>query len=260
LALAHLFGIVGAMNVLITAGGTRERIDAVRGITNTSTGALGSLIADGFAGAAATDALFYLAGPRAKLPRTPKAKIVPVGDTASLEAELRGLLARHKIDVIVHAMAVSDFRVTKVTSASRLQKVPSKVPGSILEALDRAEGFLRDEKIASNLGGDKLVLVLEETPKIIGILRVLAPQAVLVGFKLLDGVSEERLIETGYALLKANSCDFVLANDARTIQGDRHTGFFIDAERNIFRQDTKAAIAGEIVRKVTQKAMKRMGL
>ncbi|MDR1596547.1 MAG: phosphopantothenoylcysteine synthase, partial [Treponema sp.] len=31
------------MNILISAGGTRERIDSVRSITNTATGRLGSL-------------------------------------------------------------------------------------------------------------------------------------------------------------------------------------------------------------------------
>jgi phosphopantothenate-cysteine ligase len=239
------------MNILITSGGTQEKIDAVRSITNTSTGALGSLIAERFAGEAVTDSIFYLAGPRAKLPGMGEGKfrIIPVSDTASLEAELRTVLSQHQIDAIVHAMAVSDFRVSKVTSARCL----NKMPGTILEALDEAAGFDRSEKIGSDLAGDKLILVLEENPKIIGLLRGLAPEAVLVGFKLLDGVSEERLIDTGYALLKANGCDFVLANDARTIHGDRHTGFLIDAEKHISRRDTKAAIAGEIVRKVMQR-------
>ncbi|NLX24567.1 MAG: phosphopantothenate--cysteine ligase, partial [Lentisphaerae bacterium] len=36
------------MNVLITAGGTAEKIDDVRKISNIATGRLGSLIADAF--------------------------------------------------------------------------------------------------------------------------------------------------------------------------------------------------------------------
>ena len=36
------------INVLITSGGTVEKIDAVRGITNFSTGKLGSLLAESF--------------------------------------------------------------------------------------------------------------------------------------------------------------------------------------------------------------------
>jgi phosphopantothenate-cysteine ligase len=250
------------MKVLVTAGGTQEKIDAVRSITNKSTGALGSLIAGCFAGEAAVSAVFYIAGPQAKLPHaqtllvSEKIHVIPVGDTASLEAELRALLSQHQIDAIVHAMAVSDFRVAKVTSARRLAGVPKMAPGAVFQALDEAPEFDRDKKIDSDLAGDKLVLVLEETPKIIGLLRGLAPEAVIVGFKLLDGVNRERLIDTGYALLRANLCDFVLANDARTIHGDRHTGFLIDTEKNSSRWDTKAEIAGGIVRKV----MQRIGL
>ena len=36
------------MNIIITSGGTSENIDNVRKITNTATGALGSIIANEF--------------------------------------------------------------------------------------------------------------------------------------------------------------------------------------------------------------------
>jgi phosphopantothenate-cysteine ligase len=243
------------MNVLITSGGTRERVDAVRSITNTSTGALGALIAERFAASAATDTIFYVAGPHAKTPRTPKARIVPVGDTASVETALRELLAQHPVHAIIHAMAVSDFRVAKVTSARRLGEALLYQEGGSLpfDMLDRAEEFDRDGKIGSHLAGDKLIVVLEENPKIIGLLRELAPRALLTGFKLLDNVDEALLIDTAYTLLKENRCDFVLANDARDIHGDSHIGFLIDSEKKTTRWGTKAAIAEGMAQTLLQR-------
>jgi phosphopantothenate-cysteine ligase len=237
------------MNVLVTSGGTQESIDAVRSITNTSTGALGSLIAECFDNEVGVDSVFYLAGPAAKLPAMGSGKIqlVPIINTVSLESELRALLSTHKIDVIIHAMAVSDFRVTKVTSLSRVVDALD-----MAGAFDNAVEFDRSGKIGSNLNGDKLLVVMEETPKIIAMLRTLAPSAVIVGFKLLNGVNEETLIDTAYALLKNNACNFVLANDAKNIHGGNHTGFLIDAKKNISRMDTKSAIAAEIVSKVME--------
>ncbi|MDR3284777.1 MAG: phosphopantothenoylcysteine synthase [Treponema sp.] len=233
------------MNILITVGGTQERIDAVRSIANTSTGALGSRIAGCFAVFPEVEKIFYVSGPKAILPQTPKAQVVSITDTANLEAEVRRLLAGYAIDVIVHCMAVSDFRVSKVTTARRVASA----------GLEQAPEVDRGAKISSALAGDKLVLVLEETPKIIGLFKALAPDAILVGFKLMDGVTQAALIDTAYALLRENHCDFVLANDAQGIHGDVHVGYLIDAGKNVRRYDTKEDIAAGIAERVRRELL-----
>ena len=48
--------------VLVTAGGTSEPIDNIRSITNTGTGALGSLIADAFAKDPQVERIVYVHG------------------------------------------------------------------------------------------------------------------------------------------------------------------------------------------------------
>jgi phosphopantothenate-cysteine ligase len=237
------------MNVLITAGGTWERIDAVRSIANTSTGALGSRIADCFAAYPEAKRIFYIHGPRAFLPQTSKAQVIPVTDTADLEQAVRRLLGETRVDAVAHCMAVSDFRVTKATTARRV----------VAAGLDEAQGFDRAAKISSGLSGDKLVLILEENPKIIGLFKELAPEAVLTGFKLLDGAGYDVLIDTAYALLVQNRCDFVLANDARDIHGDMHKGYLIDNKKNILPYATKGKIAAGIAEQSMQKIAGRGG-
>jgi phosphopantothenate-cysteine ligase len=261
------------MNILISSGGTEERIDAVRSITNTSTGALGSFLADCFAAEAEVEQVFYIAGKRARLPQTPKAIIIPVTDTASLERAVRDLLAEQTVDAVAHCMAVSDFSVSKVTSLRRTADAMAEVSVTesadmmseaaaasdavsktlMAQTLEAAAAFNTNEKISSNLSGDKLLLVLEETSKIIALFKQLSPKALLVGFKLLDGVPHETLIDTGYALLKQYGCEFVLANDAKDIHDATHLGYLIDAEKTIQHWTTKPAIAAGITAQVMRR-------
>ena len=65
---------------------------------------------------------------------------------------------------------------------------------------------------------DNLVIVLKPTPKIISIIKNLSPSTYLVGFKLLDGVSKEELIEVAKRLQNKNNCDLVVANDLSNIR------------------------------------------
>ncbi|MCL2409014.1 MAG: phosphopantothenate--cysteine ligase [Oscillospiraceae bacterium] len=212
------------MNVLITAGGTTEKIDNVRSISNTSTGRLGCLIADDFSTNSSVEKIFYICGKAAARPESAKTEIIYVDSVASLENALRGLLSRVKVDIIIHSMAVSDYRVKAVTTVS-----------------DFGKTMLESGKISSNV--DDLLLVMERTPKIIAMFRDVSPQSTLVGFKLLDNSPFETLIDRGFDVLTQNNCTFVLANDLTEISGERHVGYLIDRTKNFTKYETKQAIA-----------------
>jgi phosphopantothenate-cysteine ligase len=229
------------VNVLITAGGTMERIDSVRGITNFATGRLGSLIADCFAASGEADHICYICGKTAEKPqllRQPSAavEIIEVEGTADLEAAIRSVLGSYRIDAVIHSMAVSDYRVKTVTTMERLAE------GSASSALNQETKISSDE--------DSLVLILEPTVKIISLFKELVPGTILVGFKLMDGVPHDTLLDTAGRLLGKNHCTFVLANDKRDIHGDTHIGYLIDRDQLVRRYDTKAAIAEGITEQV----------
>ncbi|MDR3207159.1 MAG: hypothetical protein LBT60_02395 [Oscillospiraceae bacterium] len=214
------------MKILITSGGLSERIDTVRRITNGATGRLGRLIADRFLqdGAAVT----YVCPASAARPES-GAALVTVDGVSELEAAVRSLCGAVPFDAVIHAMAVSDYRVSGVTAAGR--------------ALSRAE------KISSDW--PELTLTLTATPKVIALFQRLAPQASLVGFKLLDNAPEAELFRAARALMRRHKCAFVLANDARDIGGGRHVGHLLSAEGGIARFETKNAIAEGIFHAVT---------
>jgi phosphopantothenate-cysteine ligase len=227
------------MNVLITAGGTAERIDSVRAITNTATGALGGMTADCFAASGGVRRIFYVCGKGARRPETAPAEIVEITeieDTADLEAAVRGICARNTIGAVVHSMAVSDYRVSRVTNAE-------------FADIGGAAKISSDEK--------SLVLFLERTPKIISLFSTIAPNAILVGFKLLSGAEHGELIDAGFDLLKKNNCAYVLANDMAQIRAGTHTGYLIDKNKNVLRFDGKQEIARGITENVLAEFSKR---
>ncbi|MDR0819711.1 MAG: phosphopantothenate--cysteine ligase [Oscillospiraceae bacterium] len=221
------------MNILITAGGTTEQIDAVRGITNFSTGRLGCLIAESFVKRPEVERIYYLAGKNAQfLPKSDKVRITAITGVASLEAAAKAVVTENDIAAVVHSMAVSDYRVRSVIST------------------DTGEQIDRTRKIES--GRSDIRLELEPTPKIISIFKEITPKSLLVGFKLMDSVPRETLIATAYGILRTERCRFVLANDQSEILGDRHVGYLVDAERQVTRFESKQAIADGICAAVIQ--------
>jgi len=246
------------MKVLITAGGTSEKIDSVRSISNMSTGRLGSLIADSFAILPDIKEIYYVCNKAAILPQSGKVKKIYVDSVASLEKMITDILNGFNIDIIIHSMAVSDYRVGAVTSASNLaslivaqqralEKISEQTAESIVtKLLNNSEPVMDGNgKISSDV--DNMLLLMERTPKVISMFQKISPKSILVGFKLLDTVPHETLIDKAYHLLQANKCGLVLANDLSEIDVDGHIGYLIDSDRNYQRFTTKQEIADGIV-------------
>jgi Phosphopantothenoylcysteine synthetase/decarboxylase len=255
------------MEILITAGGTSEKIDQVRQITNKATGRLGCLVAQAFYAQNPAARIDYVCGANAAAPELPNTQIFRVEDVNGLKSRLEPLLKSKSYDAIIHSMAVSDYAVRGAVSAEQLS---DELAGDILKSqpaqkpdektlshfirnslLKSAEGGQSAGKISSDI--ENLILVLEKTPKIIGLFRALQPGAVLVGFKLLDGVTEKELLDTAYGLLAKNGCDFVLANDARSFESGGHTGYLLSQDKESVRFEGKQEIARGIVRAVIER-------
>ena len=108
------------MKIVITAGGTSERIDDVRTITNSSTGSLGFAIGTAFAAEEKIEKIYYLHGKRAVWPEDEKVVPIEIGGVMDLKDSLTKVLTEEKIDAVIHAMAVSDYMVHQVTTLDKL--------------------------------------------------------------------------------------------------------------------------------------------
>ncbi len=249
-------------NIIITAGGTSERIDDVRMISNFSSGRLGLAVARAFleAGAMKIEKIYYLCDRNTNAPTDDRVEVIRVMGVQGLLEALEQLLTTKKIDAVIHAMAVSDYTVKEVTTLSAIRS--GGEPGG--DSRENSGGdsgensggdsgkpssgeIPAEGKISSEI--DDLVIVLKRTPKVIGEIKKLQEDTILVGFKLLTGVKQEVLIETGHKLLQKNRCSMVLANDLTEITGEKHVGYLIAPDGTYEKLSTKKQIAEAIVRK-----------
>jgi phosphopantothenoylcysteine decarboxylase/phosphopantothenate--cysteine ligase len=203
--------------VIVIGGASREKIDAVRSVTNESSGTM--------AVALATQAYFRGAEVElwaGALQVTPPAWIptVPwqgVDDLLSLARRRRANLAGASA-VFVPA-ALSDF-----TLEPRSGKIPS-----------------RDHPL--------LTLSLRRAPKVLPALRLLAPPPTrLVGFKLESGESAGELEREGSRLRSETGADWVVANDVSAM-GSTETNVLVlsSARRGQWIRGPKTEVAGKLL-------------
>jgi phosphopantothenoylcysteine decarboxylase/phosphopantothenate--cysteine ligase len=167
-------GDLDGVSVVVSAGGTREPIDAVRVIANRSSGKQGYAVA---AEAASRGARVTLVS-TVSLPTPPGCELVEVETAEQMRVAMTSAAADH--DVIVMSAAVADFR-PKVAAAGKLKK--------------------RD-------GAPEIVL--EPTPDILAELGATKrTEQVLVGF----AAETDDLIANATAKLAAKRLDLVVAND-----------------------------------------------
>ena len=235
--------------IVITAGGTSEKIDNVRKITNSSTGKLGMKIAEEFLRQDEKVLIYYICTKQALRPEDERVKIIEVDGTTQLKNKIEKILLNEKIDIFVNAMAVSDYMKNYVTTLEKLKnylKIDEKT-GKIAQKLE----IIEDNKISSY--EKDLVIVLKPTPKIISMIKTLSPATFLVGFKLLDDVTDEKLLDAAKALRDKNGCDLVVANDLKKIKSGNHSAFIIDKNDNVKKCQGKDDIAKNLVKEITDK-------
>ena len=168
------FGSLAGKRVIVTAGGTREPIDPVRFIGNSSSGKQGIAIAQA-AVAAGAEVLLIAANIEA-LPRGIKA--IEVSTALEMQSALE--VASTESDVLVMAAAVADYRIAEPSS--------SKLKKSIL--------------------GETTSIQLVANPDILKSIKV--PGLFKVGFA---AETSTDLTAIAVEKLQAKGCDLLVAND-----------------------------------------------
>jgi phosphopantothenoylcysteine decarboxylase/phosphopantothenate--cysteine ligase len=165
------------LDVLVTAGGTREPIDSVRFIGNRSSGRMGIALAEG---AARRGARVTLVAANVSLPVDPSVRVVQVETAAELAAAASEEFAA--ANVVLMAAAVADFT-----------------------PVEPADGKLARE------GSGGLELRLEETEDVIAALAAKRrPEQTLVGFAAEHGADA---IARARAKLERKGLDAIVFND-----------------------------------------------
>lgn len=250
-------------NIIITSGPTNERLDAVMKITNMSTGALGAKIADDFIinQEKQISKLYYLSTKLSKKPNISSSKLecITIESTDDLINALKDLLLNNRIDTVIHSAAVGDYKGQYSITASMLadeiakkiynqHKSLEKLKEEILTIIRNPQVTVSDEHKISSYEPD-LMFKLALTPKVIGEIKKISPETDLIGFKLLDGVPLEELIEVATKLREKNQAKYIIANDLSKIGNGKHPAYFVGDQGIEYTCETKEEIA-KTLRKV----------
>lgn len=244
------------MNILITAGGTAEKIDDVRQLTNQATGRLGKVIAETLLKNEDIH-LLYVYGPNAVLPETTAEAIqfFPIRSVEELKQQMQQLFSSKTIDYVIHSMAVSDYKLnfalsgddlvrslaTELTSFDHLNQREKEAALKTILFKNRDHSQPQAKKMSSD--SEHLVLCLDRAPKVIHFIKQWQPTTKLIGFKLLIGVSEDQLIHVAQQSLTKNQADFIIANDLENITDTLHPALLVNKEGVVARFKTRQEIA-----------------
>ena len=237
-------------NVIITSGGTTEPIDEIRRIVNIGKGTLGAKIADEFLEHSNGWRVLYVHSKGAVMPKNKNIETYEVTSCKDLVDIIQKLKIWYHIDAVIHSMAVSDYTIESVVALFDIAtRCENGYYSTLNEDLALYDNILDiKKKIPSDI--QHPCLILKPTPKVIASFRGLFPDATLIGFKLLDDVSQKVLIETAHTMLLRNELDYVLANDFNNIKNGSHIGYLVDKDGDEIRFEEKDKIADGIVKTV----------
>ena len=199
-------------HVVVSAGGTAERIDPVRSLTNRASGKTGRAVARACYAHGADVTLVHgeVTGDR---PDTHYAETVWVESAAEMHEAV--LSACADADAFVSAAAVADYTVE--TAA---------------------------EKIRS--GDETISLDLEPTPKLVDEVRERHPDLVVVGFKAETSGDDGRMTGEARTLAERIDAAFVVANDA-SVMGADSTRALVVGEGDTREYEGEKTGLGEVV-------------
>lgn len=222
------------MKILITSGGTKIPIDRVRSITNMSKGTFGSRIADAFFYYGLKsfihetafdkdvvnpiDKITFFMAKGSKMPIAQNIhnetyedgyrpiEYIEYSTFDDYKNGIEKLLTEETYDIIVVAAAVSDYGVANYY-----------------------DGKYRSRE-------DDMCIKLVKLPKILPIMRKLAPNSIICGFKLLVDSTEDELVEAMKKQIAESDVDLVIGNDLRDIKADNHSLMVISKHNSNVRK------------------------
>lgn len=181
------------MAVLITAGATRNPVDAVRLLTANASGRTGVGIARALVARGVDIHLLGSAEARLRAPDLPGDEF---GSTRDLMARMERWIRDNPRGAVVHSSAVGDYEVAQAESGdAKLHKIPS--------------------------GQEELVLRLTRTPKIADHVRAWGLIGPFVTFKAAGpDTTDDQLLAIAAAQRERTGCDLVFANVLGRIDRD----------------------------------------
>lgn len=252
--------------ILISSGGTLEKIDEIRVITNISTGKLGAKIAEVFG---YENPVSYRVEDGEK---GPQYEIYYLHTKTAVRPNVFRFIERHTVEesILENGMKQTTYRTVMENNvisieASSVQEVYDKmeelVPQMdvVIQCMAISDfTFNRDNpvKLKSNDTEGFINYMrdnIRQSPKIISKIKKWNPDVFLVGFKFEVGMDESKLIETACNAKMNNGADLVIANDKKMMQeAGEHVAWVCRSIENYYRVSGKPEIAKAILNEVRE--------
>lgn len=215
--------------ILITSGGCLEKWDKVRGHTNLATGSMGKLIAEEFLKQG--DSVIYLHGYFSVKPVVGEGQNLQLEKfegILDLEKQMKKIINRENIDVVIMAAAGSDWIIDYLTDQN----------GEIIS---------QDGKISSE---NPPIIHLKKAPKILKQIKSWDANLLLVGFKLESDSNKDALIKRAEIRMLDSGADYMVANSSESLYTQETVHYIFDKEMNIYEYVNKVETAKGIAEAV----------
>lgn len=212
--------------IIVSAGGTKERLDPVRYLTNDSSGKMGTAIANAAAGAGAAVTLVTTR----ELPVVPGVTVKPVTSAQSMADAI--LADFPDADAVIMAAAVADYRAPTIS----------------------------DHKIKKVDANSGLTLTLVQNPDILATLGQKKTHQVVIGF----AAETNDLLANAQTKLTKKKADMIVANPVDATHGfnaDTDTVTFLrpDQPPVTLPEMTKQKVAMALIEQLTTMLPKQKG-
>lgn len=216
---ANVIRIIGKKDlkknkILIIGGPTEEPVDDVRFIGNRSSGKTAvHLVKNAFLRGA--DVEFWYGAGKEKPPNF--IKTISFWSINDVIKQLKSIEIK-KFDTIIVCAALSDY-------------LPKKVKG----------------KISSK--NEKIEIKMDKAPKVISLIRPLAPKAKIIGFKVEENI--DKIKQGSKELLNKNKLDLIVGNTVQGFEKDKNEIWILDKSGNYsHKKGDKSEIADFILDKI----------
>lgn len=260
--------------VLITSGGTLEKIDEIRVITNISSGKLGACIAEDFCNAnymedtLDEDKYWVKESPHGselhmlKDFPDPEYKVYYLHSKTSIKPRGKAIKMEWSMQYpLMWSTNRSTIELIEVNSVNDVYaKMEELIPKMDICVHCMAVSdftFNRDNHVKlKSSDADGFIEYMRENivkaPKIISKIKEWNPDVFLVGFKFEVGLSEKELISVACDSLKVYNGDLVVANDKQQmIEANEHVAYICKSEDDYYKVEGKPWIARAILREST---------
>ena len=241
------------LGIVITSGGTNVYIDDVRCISNFSKWTTWSLIAQEAIEKGNT--VQYICSKESIRPFESELKMNLEKDLQS-ELERLNTLAKHYLEIKknLDIMPVRDFYAYH---EKLLETIKNEKIDVLILAMAASDYWL--EPVAGKIDSNKeeLIISMKKLPKIISEIKKIRKDIFLVGFKLLTDSSPDQLIETAYKSMLRDWQDLTVANMPLDKSFSSFSTYIITAEKSIIsvvkRSDLQKILMQTIQNRISKK-------